>query len=146
MQRDNDVQIKVSNDRQSQWVDLTISGSNDQVIDNTFNHIKNLTGSVKEKNESIQTKSFAQPGIFYIFQWLFFIDYFIDFGNNNTSSFSFSKTNENTSRNSNGFFSANYQNNDRNDNNTYSNGAHNTFNTRGRGFSGLIILLIHLLK
>jgi polyribonucleotide nucleotidyltransferase len=65
IQRENDVQIKVSNDRQSQWVDLMISGSNDQVINNAFNHIKSITGNIKEKNESSQSKSFVQPGIFF---------------------------------------------------------------------------------
>jgi len=68
IQRENDVQIKVSNDRQNQWVDLMISGSNDQVINNAFNHIKSITGNIKEKNESSQSKSFFQPGIFYIIQ------------------------------------------------------------------------------
>jgi hypothetical protein len=63
---------------------------------------------------------------------------FIDFSTNSTSSFSFSKTNENTSRNTNGFFSSTNQNNFRNDNNN------NTFNSRGRGFAGGIILLISL--
>jgi hypothetical protein len=62
---------------------------------------------------------------------------FIDFSTNSTSSFSFSKPNENTSRNTNGFFSSTNQNNFRNDNN-------NTFNSRGRGFAGGIILLISL--
>ncbi|UJR25523.1 hypothetical protein I4U23_006869 [Adineta vaga] len=57
LQRDNNVQIKVSNDRQSQWVDLMINGGNEQVINNTFDQIKNLIGSIRDKNESFQTKS-----------------------------------------------------------------------------------------
>jgi predicted PilT family ATPase len=63
IQKENDVQIKVSNDRQSQWVDLIISGSNDQMINNAFNHIKNLIGIIKEKNESFQSKSLFKPGM-----------------------------------------------------------------------------------
>ncbi|CAF3871017.1 unnamed protein product [Rotaria sp. Silwood2] len=120
IQRENDVQIKVSNDRQNQWVDLIISGSNDQVIKNAFNHIKNIVGTIKEKNEYFQSKSSIET----------------DSDTNNTGSFSFSKTNENTSRNTNGFFSMTNQNNIRNDNNTYSHSANRTFNTRGREFTG----------
>lgn len=77
IQRDNDVQIKVSNDRQNQWVDLMISGSNDQV-NNTFNQIKNMIGSIKEKNESFQSKSFFKSGIF-VFIYTCFNHYFYRF-------------------------------------------------------------------
>jgi hypothetical protein len=71
IQRDNAVQIKVSNDRQSQWVDLIISGSNDQDINHTFNHIKNMIGNIKEKNDLSPAKSFSKPGILLFFYYLF---------------------------------------------------------------------------
>ncbi len=71
IQRENEVQIKICNDRQSQWVDLTISGSNDQVIDNALNHIKTIIGSIKEKNESFQPKSFVKPGRCQTFLYVF---------------------------------------------------------------------------
>ncbi|CAF0728009.1 unnamed protein product [Rotaria sp. Silwood1] len=121
IQRENDVQIKVSNDRQNQWVDLIISGSNDQVIKNAFNRIKNLVGTIKEKNESFQSKSSME----------------IDSVTKNTDSFSFSKTNEHTSRDTHGFFSMTNQNNIRNGDNTYSHSANHTFNSHGREFTGL---------
>ena len=70
IQKDNDVQIKVSNDRHKQWIDLTIIGSNEQAINNTFIHIKNLIGNIKEKHESNQTQSFFQSGSFSIIQSL----------------------------------------------------------------------------
>jgi hypothetical protein len=73
LQRDNDVQIKVSNDRESQWVDVMISGSNDQAVNNAFNQIKNLTGSIQEKNESGQSKSFFKPGCYIFFNELFLL-------------------------------------------------------------------------
>lgn len=120
IQRDNDVQIKVANDRESQWIDLTISGSNDQAINNAFNHIQTVIRNIKEKNESSQSKSFFKPGIFKLFICLFYEFFFIDSNTNNSSTFSFSKPN---------------QNNFRNDNQTYSN---NTFSSRGRGYSGLL--------
>jgi hypothetical protein len=143
VQRENDVQIKVSNDRHGQWVDLMISGSNDQVINNAFNHIKTIIGTIKEKDELSQSKSFFQSGIFIFFNHLFVLSIiFIDSNTNNTSAFSFSKTNSNTTRDSNGFYPSTNQNNFRNDNHTYSNGANNTFNSRGGGFSGLFILYI----
>jgi hypothetical protein len=142
IQRENNVQIKVSNDRQTQWVDLIISGSNDQVITNAFNHIKNIIGNIREKNESSQSKSSFQPGIFIFFQSFVLLIIFIDSGANNTSEFSFSKTHQNTSRGSNDFFSSTNQNNFRNNNQTYSNGTNNTFNSRGGGFAGLIHLFI----
>ncbi|CAF1252655.1 unnamed protein product [Adineta steineri] len=125
IQKDNDVQIKICNDRQSQWVDVTISGSNDQAINNGFNHIKTIIGSIKEKNES----SFKS-----------------DSTANNTSSFS--KPNETIPRTSNNFFSSNNRNdqnnsfssNNRSDQNNFfsSNNRNdqNNFSPRGRGFTG----------
>jgi hypothetical protein len=73
-----------------------------------------------------QNHSFKQ-----VFVSHFFVSFIvsIDSGTNNPSSNSFSRTN---------------QNNFRNDNHTYSNGTNNTFNSRGGGFAGLIILFIKL--
>ena len=67
IQREYDVQIKVSNDRQNQWVDLTISGSNDEAIQNAFNHIENIVGAIKEKNEYFQLHTVSNIGMLVLF-------------------------------------------------------------------------------
>lgn len=67
IQRDNDVQIKISQDQKNEWVDVIITGSDEQAIMNTFNHIQNIIGNIKEKNPSFQTNSFLRSGkIFHI--------------------------------------------------------------------------------
>ncbi|CAF1010228.1 unnamed protein product [Rotaria sordida] len=121
IQRENNVQIKISNERQSQWVDLIISGSNDQIIKNAFDHIKNIIGTIKEKNEYFQTKSSIETAS----------------NTNNTGSFSCSKINENMSNNTNRFSSTTNQNHIQNDNNnTYSHNVNRIFNSRGRESTG----------
>lgn len=63
LQRDNNTQIKVSNDRQNQWVDLVISGANDQAIDNTLNQIKQFRVSITDKSEPFPSKPTFSSGI-----------------------------------------------------------------------------------
>jgi hypothetical protein len=63
IQRDYDVRMKIDNNRQNEWVDLFISGSNDQAINNAMDYIRKIIGSVKEKDDVSQSKSFFQTGI-----------------------------------------------------------------------------------
>ena len=49
LQRENNVQIQVSNDRESLWVPVTIRGSNDQVIDQTFRQIQSRVVDIKDR-------------------------------------------------------------------------------------------------
>ncbi|CAF0936895.1 unnamed protein product [Adineta ricciae] len=102
LQRDNNAQIKVSNDRQSQWVDLVISGANDQIINNTFNQIKQLRVSIKDKSESFSSKPSFSSG----------------FTTNNTFS-----------QSSNGFLSSTYRLNDSNTLSSRGRGYTNSSNT-----------------
>lgn len=53
----------MSKDRESQWVDVIISGLNDQAIKNTCNHITNRIGTIREKNEVSESKPFFRTGI-----------------------------------------------------------------------------------
>jgi hypothetical protein len=84
IQRDNDVYLKIANDRNSQWVDLLISGSNNQVINNAVNQIENIIGPIKEKNGLDQSNTDNQSNSFFktgILIYLFFLsfDYFYRF-------------------------------------------------------------------
>ncbi len=63
IQRDYDVRMQVANDRQNEWVDLFISGSNEQTVNNAMNYIRKIIGSIKEKDEVSQSKPFFQTGI-----------------------------------------------------------------------------------
>lgn len=65
IQRDFNININIPRDRSDQWIDFTITGANDQVVNDAFHHIQNLVGKVKEKypeneNSYTQTNSINQ--------------------------------------------------------------------------------------
>ena len=63
IQQEKGVQINISKDRPNAWVELTISGANDRVIDDAFHYIKNTIGSIQDKNGAAQSshEHHAQP-------------------------------------------------------------------------------------
>lgn len=67
IQRDQNVQIYISNDRESEWIEMRISATNDYSIDQSFRQILRHTSNIKEKStfsQPIQRKSnnFAARG------------------------------------------------------------------------------------
>ncbi|CAM2702774.1 unnamed protein product [Rotaria socialis] len=120
IQREYDVQIKVSNARENQWADVIISGSNGQTIRNAYDHITHHIGTMKEKNEFSQSKPLFDT----------------ESNKHNANTFSFSTSNGNSSRDTNSFSSSTNQNNFRNDNNTYFHSANRGFNDCNRAFTG----------
>ncbi|CAF3836647.1 unnamed protein product [Rotaria magnacalcarata] len=122
IQREYDAQIKVSNTRENQWIDVIISGSNDQTIRNVYDHITRHIGTMKEKTEFSQSKLLS--------------DTESSKHNTNTNTFSFSTSNGNSSRDTNSFSSLTNQNNFRNDSNTYFHSANRGFNDCNRAFTG----------
>ena len=56
IQRDQNVQIQISNDREQEWVDVKISGSDEQMIEQTLNYILQNIGNLKEKTSVNNSK------------------------------------------------------------------------------------------
>ena len=61
IQRDQNVQIRFSNDRQAEWIDMTMSGANEQLIDRAWNEIRRYTSNIKDKTSFDQRSQLFSP-------------------------------------------------------------------------------------
>lgn len=144
IQRENDVQIQISKDRQSRWIEVTISGSTEKVIENAFNHIKNTINSITPKNRIFKSTTFPETGSSF-YAILYLLDIFMDIldtSTNQTTSSRFSKSNQFNSTDTNERWSAKLQNNVQNNSNIYACSTNSNFNPQTRTFTGMIILVI----